>query len=106
MKVRKLDWYGQLTVASLTVFSVPFFLHRRLLSCLFLLGCWQLVSAVSNTSCFMREGYRSKILFYWKLCLPNSVLIFLFVALKKYTGSSQLQIYFWITSIFAVIAIV
>ena len=74
---RKMDYYGQLILASLMVLSIPFLLFYGSLAGLFILGCWQLVSAVSNTNAFLSLSQRKQIWLYWKLCIADFTLLFL-----------------------------
>jgi hypothetical protein len=73
--IRKFDFYGQLTLGSVMIISIPFlFLYGFLLG-LFFLGCWQLLSASLNTTSFMRSGYKKKIFTYWKWTAVDLLLL-------------------------------
>ena len=95
MVLRKIDYYGQAILASLMILSVPYLFIYGFLLGLFILGCWQLLSALLNTAAFIREGYKSKILFYWKLCITDLLLLTAFWIVDKFSWVDA-QIFFWI----------
>jgi hypothetical protein len=59
---------------------------------LFIMGCWQLLSAILNTYSFIRSGYKRQIYLYWKLCIADLGLLFLSFWLDKFfePGATQL----------------
>lgn len=64
--LRKIDYSLQLALACLMILSIPFFVFFGFMAGLFLMGCWQLLSAVSNTNSFIRSGLSKEIVNYWK----------------------------------------
>jgi hypothetical protein len=64
--LRKIDYTLQLALACLMILSIPFFFFFGFMAGLFLMGCWQLLSAVSNTNSFIRSGLSKEIINYWK----------------------------------------
>jgi hypothetical protein len=63
---------------------------------LFLLGCWQLISALANTPAFIHTGYKKRILLYWTFCIADLSLITLFFLFEKDLSENLLKIVFWI----------
>jgi hypothetical protein len=59
--VRKIDYYCQLILGSLMLLSIPVLLSYGFLASLFILGCWQLLSAVFNTKAFIHTGHSKQI---------------------------------------------
>ena len=94
--LRKIDYYGQLVLGSLMILSVPVLLIYGFLAGLFILGCWQLLSAVFNTKAFTHSGHSKLIWNYWICCLADLVLLFL---LWLFGGSFNIdygQVVYWI----------
>lgn len=105
LQIRKVDCYGQAILASLMILSVPLLFIYGFLFGLLILGCWQLISAALNTVNFIREGYRSKILLYWKLCAADLLLLVLFwIATRLDIGNAQ--IIFWTTITGSVVIVI
>ncbi len=71
LKLRKIDYYGQLILATLMVLSIPVLLIYGFLAGLFIMGCWQLLSATLNTAAFKSLSQRKQILLYWTLCMAD-----------------------------------
>src|SRR5258705_4791264 len=69
--LRKIDCYGQLILLSSMLLSMPFLYFFGAGLGLFLLGCWQLISALLNTYSFIDTGYKKSILVYWILCIVD-----------------------------------
>src|SRR5688572_5358449 len=76
LPLRKIDCYGQLILGVLTIMSMLVLFGSGLLIGLFLLGCWQVISAVFNTNSFIRAGFRIRIFHYWTFCIVDLVLLF------------------------------
>ncbi len=94
--IKKIDCYGQLILVACMLFSMPIFYFVGLGAGLFLLGCWQLISAIANTSAFIHYGYKKKIMLYWTFCIANlSLMALLFLFENDLTGN-LIQIIFWI----------
>ena len=51
--------------------SIPFLYFFGAGLGLFLLGCWQLISALLNTYSFIDTGYKKSILAYWIYCIAD-----------------------------------
>ena len=77
LSLRKIDCYGQLIVGLLTIISVLILFGSGLITGLFLLCCWQVISAVFNTNSFIRAGFKKRIFHYWAFCIANLILLFL-----------------------------
>jgi hypothetical protein len=58
LRIRNIDYYGQLILVTCTILSVSFFYFVGVGIGLFLLACWQLISALANTPAFIHTGYR------------------------------------------------
>lgn len=63
--LRRIDVYVQIGILILSVLLVPFLYFFAPLLGLFFLGIVQLVSALLNTSPFIRNGFKKKIITYW-----------------------------------------
>ena len=75
--VRRIDYYGQLILGSLMLLSVSVLLFYGFLAGLFILGCWQLLSAVFNTKAFIHTGHSKQIGRYWSYCIADLVMLVL-----------------------------
>jgi hypothetical protein len=75
--LRKIDCYGQLILASLILLLLPVLYSSEFLIGLFLLGCWQLLSAIANTYSFIQVGLNKRIYRYWAFCIC-AILMLLF----------------------------
>ena len=94
--VRKIDYYGQLILAALMILSIPFLLFYGFLAGLFLTGCWQLLSAASNTISFLSLSQRKQIWLYWKLCVGDFALLFFGWVTGKFFTADTTQFVFGI----------
>ena len=74
--LRKIDCYGQLTLVILIILSIPFLYGAGFLIGIFILGCWQVLSAIANTSCFISAGLTKPIYRYWAFCISDLILLF------------------------------
>ena len=80
LRIRNIDYYGQLILVTCTLLSVPFFYFIGVGIGLFLLACWQLISALANTPAFIHTGYKKPILLYSTFSIANlSLFTFLFL---------------------------
>jgi len=95
-KLRKIDYYGQLILAALMLLSVPVLLLYGFLAGLFIMGCWQLISAAFNTTAFIHSGHRKKIWSYWKFCFADLILLFLCWLSGDTFNADFLQAILWI----------
>ena len=75
--LRKIDCYGQLTLAILMILSTSLLFGFGFFIGLFILGCWQVLSAIVNTYCFIRAGLNKRIYRYWAFCLTELLILFL-----------------------------
>ena len=96
--LRKIDCYGQLIVAALIVLSVPVLFLFGFLIGLFCIGCWQLLSAALNTYSFIHAGYKKQIILYWKFCIVDLGLFFLFLLADKNSNPDYIYMIFWIAT--------
>ena len=94
--IKKIDCYGQLILASCMLLSIPIFYFFGLGIGLFLLGCWQLISALGNTPGFIHTGYKKQILLYWTFCIVNLSLIAALFLFENDLSETLLMIVFWI----------
>lgn len=74
---RKIDCYGQLILGSLAISSMLILFGSGLLIGLFIIGGWQVISAIFNTKSFIRAGFQKRILVYWMACITDLLLLFL-----------------------------
>jgi len=96
--LRKIDYYGQLILISCTLLSIPFLYLFGTGAGLFLLGCWQLTSAIANTAAFIHTGYKKKIMVYWMLSITDLALIALFFLPGNNLAGNPIMVIFWIAT--------
>lgn len=94
--IKKIDCYGQLILASCMLLSIPIFNFFGFGIGLCLLGCWQLISALTNTRTFIHTGYKKQILLYWTICIADLSLIALFFLFEEDLSENFLMIIIWI----------
>ena len=94
--MRKIDYYGQLILGSLMLLSVPVMLFYGFLAGLFILGCWQLLSAVFNTKAFVYTGHSNQIWTYWSCCISDLAILFLSWYIEKTFDNGSVQVIYWI----------
>jgi len=94
--MRKIDYYGQLILGSLMLLSVPVMLFYGFLAGLFILGCWQLLSAVFNTKAFVYTGHSNQIWTYWSCCIADLAILFLSWYIEKTFDNGSVQVIYWI----------
>jgi hypothetical protein len=95
LRTRRIDYYAQLILVTCTLLSVPllYFLGGRI--GLFLLACWQLISALTNTPAFIHAGYKKPILLYWTFAIANlSLFTFLFL-FENDLAKDLILVIFW-----------
>lgn len=100
--LRNIDYYGQFILGLLTILSVPVLFFLGFLAGLFLLGCWQLLSAVFNTKAFVHSGHSKQIWNYWLFCTLNLTFFFLTWHFGKTLNAGNVQVFYWITVLAAV----
>ena len=92
LRIRNIDYYGQLILVTCTLLSVPLLYFFGVGIGLFLLVCWQLISALANTPAFIHTGYKKPILLYWTFSIANlSLFTFLFLF-----ENDLVRVIFWI----------
>ena len=94
---RKIDCYGQLILVTSMLLSIPFLSFVGVGIGLIILGCWQLISALFNTYCFIDTGYKKPILIYWGLCIVGLGLFFLATLFENTFSTDYTMVIFWIT---------
>ena len=94
--LRKIDYYGQLILISCTLLSIPFLYFIGAGLGLFLLGCWQLISAIANTAGFIHTGYKKPVLLYWMLSITDLLLLALFFLFEATLTEIFIMAIFWI----------
>ena len=97
LRIRNIDYYSQLILVTCTILSVPFFYFVGVGIGLFLLACWQLVSALANTPAFIHTSYRKRILLYWTFFIADLLLIALLFLLQNDLNENLILIVFWVT---------
>ena len=95
--IRKVDCYGQLIFGTCMLLSIPLLYFVGVGAGLIILGCWQLISALLNTYCFIDTGYKKPVLIYWVLCIANLGLFFLALLFENTLSTSYTMAIFWIT---------
>ena len=103
LPVRKFDLYGQLVLGVLTLVSLPTFPGVGLFIGLFLIGCWQVVSALFNTNSFTRAGFNKSIRHYWIFCFVDLLLLFLSYSQVTLNGNAIImEVVCWIALLGAI----
>ncbi len=97
LRIRNIDYYSQLILVTCTILSVPFFYFVGVGIGLFLLACWQLISALANTPAFIHTSYRKRILLYWTFFIADLLLIALLFLLQNDLNENLILIVFWVT---------
>jgi len=77
--------------------SIPFLYFVGVGIGLIILGCWQLISALFNTYCFIDTGYKKPILIYWGLCIVGLGLFFLATLFENTFSTDYTMAILWIT---------
>ena len=96
LRTRRIDYYSQLIVIICMFLSVPFLYFLGVGIGLFLLACWQLISALTNTPAFIHAGYKKPILLYWTFAIANlSLFTFLFL-FENDLAKDLILVIFWI----------
>jgi hypothetical protein len=75
--------------------SIPIFYFLGLGIGLFLVGCWQLISALGNTGAFVNTGYKKQIFLYWTFSIIDLTLIALLFLFENDLSENLLMIVFW-----------
>jgi hypothetical protein len=89
--LRRTDYHGQLVLAAMMMLAVPFFLLPGFMAGLFIMGCWQLISASLNTSGFIHSGYKKQISLYWIFCIADIVLFVVSLWPGKFFDPDDMQ---------------
>ena len=101
--LRKIDCYGQLILAVLFVLAVPLLFAGSFLTGLFLMGCWQIISAIFNTYTFTQTGFEKRILLYWAFCAADLVLFYFSYWTQLFTNTVIAEVFFWVSIAGAVV---
>ena len=96
LRIRNIDYYGQLILVSCTLLSVPLFYFFGIGIGLFLLVCWQLISALANTPAFIHTGYKKPILLYWTFSIANTSLFTFLFLFENDLAKDLILVIFWI----------
>ena len=94
--IRKIDCYGQLILIACMLLSIPIFYFVGFGAGLFLLGCWQLISAIANSAAFIHMGYKKQILIYWTFFIANLFLIAILLLFDNDLTNDTIFFIFWI----------
>lgn len=89
--IKKIDYFGQLVLATLMILSIPFLLFYGFLAGLFIMGCWQLLSASLNTYSFLSLSQRKQIMLYWKLCIADLTILLICWLMENMINDETLQ---------------
>jgi len=92
MILQKIDYYGQVSLAVLMVFSTPFYFYFGFLAGLFIIGCWQLLSAVCNTGSFNNHALHKEISQYWIFTAIVLILLLLCFPLAEAFSPDDIQV--------------
>lgn len=92
MLLRKIDYYGQCILGILMVVSLPVLYIYGFMAGLFLLGCWQLLSAAANTFSFLAQRHGRQICNYWRFTGIVMALLFLCIPLGRMFDPDDVQV--------------
>jgi hypothetical protein len=92
MLLRKFDYYGQCILAVMMFISIPILFFYGFLAGLFVLGCWQLLSAAANTYTFLLHGRSRLICNYWRWTGIVMAFLFLCIPLSKVFNPDDVQV--------------
>ena len=109
LSLRKFDCYGQVIVASVCLASMIVLPGPGLLPGLFIIGCWQLISAAFNTKSFSQAGFQKRISYYWLFSFADlSLLLIAYCSLEQVSetlsqiltgitliGAIAIAVYYW-----------
>ena len=91
LNLRKFDCYGQLIAASICMASVAVLHGFGLLIGFFIMGCWQLISAIFNTRSFIRAGFQKRISYYWLFSLADLLLLIITYSRKESESAIRIE---------------
>jgi hypothetical protein len=94
--VRKIDYHCQLVLGSLLLLSVPILLFYGFLLSLFVVGCWQLLSAAFNTKAFVHTGRSKQIGRYWSYCIADLAIFFLSWYFERTLKVDYVEVFYWV----------
>lgn len=77
LAARKIDHGGQLALGAIMLLSMPVLYFFGFLAGLFIIGVWQLISALFNTNTFRHSRYKNEIRRYWIFCFTDFALLVL-----------------------------
>jgi hypothetical protein len=92
MLIRKLDFYGQCILAIIMLISIPMLLFYGFMAGLFLMGCWQLLSAAANTFAFLLHGRSRQICIYWRCTGIVIAILFICIPLSEFLDPDGVQV--------------
>lgn len=92
IRLRKADLRIQCVLGVILPLLVPAMFMYGFLAGLFLLGCWQLLSAFFNTGSFFKNGMGYQICSYWKYTGLIFALLFLCVTVAKRMNPVDVQV--------------
>lgn len=91
--LRKTDYYIQLLLELLILILVPLLHWYGFLTGLFILGCWQLLSASFNSSSLVSAGFRKGVAIYWKWTVVVLASLFLSIPLSWLLHPDHLRVF-------------
>jgi hypothetical protein len=100
--VRKIDYGGQLVLVGFMIMSMPVLYYYGLLTGLFILGIWQLISAIVNTNVFIYSVYRREIGIYWLCCVFDLVILALAWLFSKVAGAGDAVLLYAVAIVVAI----
>lgn len=90
-------------MASLSIASMAALFGLGLMIGLFIIGCWQLISASFNTKSFIDTGFKKRIIYYWTFAIANLSLVFLTYTIIESASEILSEILAGITLIGAIV---
>jgi hypothetical protein len=76
--------------------SIPVLLFYGFLAGLFILRCWQLLSAIYNTRAFVHTSHSKQIWTYWSCCIADFTILLLSWHFEKTFTTGSVQVFNWI----------
>jgi hypothetical protein len=90
--LRQMDYVLQLIFSVITLSVSVVLYYFGFLAGLFIIGCWQLLSAILNTSAFLNAGMGKEICNYWKFVGLVFVCFFLYYPLTIIFEPDDMQV--------------
>lgn len=93
--IRKIDLYGQYTLGTVMIVSIPILFFYGFGFGLLILGAWQLISASFNTYGFVKGELKKEIRIYWMIAAADLLIFFSPHLLSGLFSADDLEVLIW-----------